>query len=113
MLAAQSLCAIPVPQYQDAAATEYVVPLDSAEIPTAAVEDQKRGGKTTELRQSRSKTARASRTMIREARASARRARWPRWTRWWLRVARGRCGIRSAAMNGPYRDTAAQWRQSR
>jgi long-chain acyl-CoA synthetase len=40
MLAAQSLGAVPVPLYQDAAAAEYEFPLDSADVRFAVVEDQ-------------------------------------------------------------------------
>jgi len=40
MLAAQSLGAIPVPLYQDAAAAEFVFPITNAEVAFAVVEDQ-------------------------------------------------------------------------
>ena len=40
MLAAQSLGAIPIPLYQDAAAPERVFPLNNAEVRFAVVEDQ-------------------------------------------------------------------------
>ncbi len=50
MLAAQSLGAIPVPLYQDAAPTEYVFPINNAEIRFAVVEDQEQVDKLLELR---------------------------------------------------------------
>jgi long-chain acyl-CoA synthetase len=50
MLAAQSLGAIPVPLYQDAAATEYVFPLNNAEVRFVVVEDQEQVDKLLELR---------------------------------------------------------------
>ena len=52
MLAAQSLGAIPVPLYQDAAANEYIFPINNAEITMAVVEDQEQVDKMIELRQS-------------------------------------------------------------
>ena len=52
MLAAQSLGAIPVPLYQDAAANEYVFPINNAEISMAVVEDQEQVDKMIELRES-------------------------------------------------------------
>ena len=51
MLAAQSLGAIPVPLYQDAAATEYEFPLVNAEVRFAVVEDQEQVDKMLELRE--------------------------------------------------------------
>jgi len=51
MLAAQSLGAIPVPLYQDAAATEYVFPVNNAEVRFAVVEDQEQVDKLLELRE--------------------------------------------------------------
>jgi long-chain acyl-CoA synthetase len=51
MLAAQSLGAVPVPLYQDAAAAEYVFPLNNAEIAFAVVEDQEQVDKLLELRE--------------------------------------------------------------
>ena len=51
MLAAQSLGAIPVPLYQDAAAAEFVFPLNNAEIAFAIVEDQEQVDKMLELRE--------------------------------------------------------------
>ncbi len=51
MLAAQSLGAIPVPLYQDAAANEYVFPINNAEITLAVVEDQEQVDKMIELRE--------------------------------------------------------------
>ena len=50
MLAAQSLGAIPVPLYQDAAAAECVFPLNNAEIRFAVVEDQEQVDKLLEIR---------------------------------------------------------------
>ncbi len=51
MLAAQSLGAIPVPLYQDAASTEFVFPINNAEISFAIVEDQEQVDKLLELRE--------------------------------------------------------------
>ncbi len=50
MLAAQSLGAVPVPLYQDAAATEYRFPINNAEVGYAIVEDQEQVDKMLELR---------------------------------------------------------------
>jgi len=50
MLAAQSLGAIPVPLYQDAAATEFVFPITNAEVAFAIVEDQEQVDKLIEAR---------------------------------------------------------------
>ncbi len=50
MLAAQSLGAIPVPLYQDAASTEYVFPINNAGVRWAVVEDQEQVDKLLELR---------------------------------------------------------------
>jgi long-chain acyl-CoA synthetase len=50
MLAAQCLGAIPVPLYQDAAATEYAFPIHNAEVAFAIVEDQEQVDKLLELR---------------------------------------------------------------
>ena len=50
MLAAQSLGAIPVPLYQDAASAEYVFPINNAEVRFAIVEDQEQVDKLLELR---------------------------------------------------------------
>ena len=50
MLAAQSIGAIPVPLYQDAAAAEFVFPINNAEIAYAIVEDQEQVDKLLELR---------------------------------------------------------------
>ena len=50
MLAAQSLGAIPVPLYQDAAVTEFVFPLNNAEVAFAIVEDQEQVDKLLEIR---------------------------------------------------------------
>jgi long-chain acyl-CoA synthetase len=50
MLAAQSLGAIPVPLYQDAAAAECVFPLTNAEVRFAVVEDQEQVDKLLEIR---------------------------------------------------------------
>jgi long-chain acyl-CoA synthetase len=51
MLAAQSLGAIPVPLYQDAAAAEFVFPINNAEVAFAIVEDQEQVDKMLELRE--------------------------------------------------------------
>lgn len=51
MLAAQALGAIPVPLYQDAAATEFVFPINNAEIAFAVVEDQEQVDKLLEMRE--------------------------------------------------------------
>ena len=51
LLAAQSLGGIPVPLYQDAAATEYVFPVNNAEVRFAVVEDQEQVDKMLELRE--------------------------------------------------------------
>ncbi|MFL6661107.1 MAG: AMP-dependent synthetase/ligase [Rhizobacter sp.] len=50
MLAAQSLGAVPVPLYQDAAANELVFPIDNAEVAFAIVEDQEQVDKLLEIR---------------------------------------------------------------
>ena len=50
MLAAQSLGAIPVPLYQDAAALEIVFPVNNAEVRMAVVEDQEQVDKLLEIR---------------------------------------------------------------
>ena len=50
MLAAQALGAVPVPLYQDAAAAEYVFPINNAEVGYAIVEDQEQVDKLLELR---------------------------------------------------------------
>ncbi len=52
MLAAQSLGAVPVPLYQDAAASEYIFPINNAEIAMAVVEDQEQVDKMLDLRES-------------------------------------------------------------
>ena len=51
MLAAQSLGAVPVPLYQDAAAAEFVFPITNAEVAFAIVEDQEQVDKMLELRE--------------------------------------------------------------
>jgi hypothetical protein len=51
MLAAQSLGAIPIPLYQDAAAPECVFPLNNAEVRFAVVEDQEQVDKLLEIRE--------------------------------------------------------------
>ena len=51
MLAAQSLGAVPVPLYQDAAAAEFAFPINNAEIAFAVVEDQEQIDKLLELRE--------------------------------------------------------------
>ncbi len=50
MLATQALGAVPVPLYQDAASTEYVFPINNAEVAYAIVEDQEQADKLLELR---------------------------------------------------------------
>lgn len=50
MLAAQSLGAIPVPLYQDAAAAECVFPINNAQVRFALVEDQEQVDKLMEVR---------------------------------------------------------------
>src|SRR3954462_2762409 len=50
MLAAQSLGAIPVPLYQDAAAAECAFPIDNAEVRFAVAEDQEQVDKLLEIR---------------------------------------------------------------
>ena len=50
MLAAQSLGAVPVPLYQDAAVTEYEFPIRNASVRFAVVEDQEQVDKLLELR---------------------------------------------------------------
>ncbi|MBP6765796.1 MAG: AMP-binding protein [Rubrivivax sp.] len=52
MLAVQSLGAVPVPLYQDAAAPEYTFPMNNAEIGYAIVEDQEQVDKMLEVRES-------------------------------------------------------------
>jgi long-chain acyl-CoA synthetase len=52
MLAVQSLGAVPVPLYQDAATTEYVFPINNAEVRFAVVEDQEQVDKMIEVRES-------------------------------------------------------------
>ncbi len=49
MLAVQSLGAVPVPLYQDAALTEFVFPINNAEVRFAVVEDQEQVDKLLEL----------------------------------------------------------------
>jgi long-chain acyl-CoA synthetase len=51
MLAAQSLGAIPVPLYQDAASAECVFPITNAEVRFAVVEDQEQVDKMLEVRE--------------------------------------------------------------
>ena len=51
MLAAQSLGAIPVPLYQDAAAAEFVFPITNAEVTHAIAEDQEQVDKLLEVRE--------------------------------------------------------------
>ena len=52
MLAVQSLGAIPIPLYQDAAAVECVFPINNAEVRFAFAEDQEQVDKLLELRES-------------------------------------------------------------
>ncbi len=51
MLAVQSLRAVPVPLYQDAAAVEYAFPINNAEVAYAIVEDQEQVDKMIDLRE--------------------------------------------------------------
>ena len=51
MLAAQTLGAVPVPLYQDAAANEYSFPINNADVAYAVVEDQEQVDKLLELRE--------------------------------------------------------------
>ena len=50
LLACQSLGAVPVPLYQDAASTEFVFPINNAEVRFAIVEDQEQVDKMLEIR---------------------------------------------------------------
>ena len=50
MLAVQAVGAVPVPLYQDAAALEYVFPINNADVGWAIVEDQEQVDKLLELR---------------------------------------------------------------
>jgi long-chain acyl-CoA synthetase len=50
MLASQALGAVPVPLYQDAASTEFVFPINNAEVRYAIVEDQEQVDKLLEIR---------------------------------------------------------------
>jgi len=50
MLAAQSLGAIPIPMYQDANSTEYVFPVNNAEVKFAFAEDQEQVDKLVDIR---------------------------------------------------------------
>jgi long-chain acyl-CoA synthetase len=51
MLAAQSLGAVPIPLYQDAAGAEFVFPINNADVAFAIVEDQEQVDKLLELRE--------------------------------------------------------------
>jgi len=51
MLACQALGAVPVPLYQDAASTEFVFPINNAEVQYAIVEDQEQVDKLLEIRE--------------------------------------------------------------
>ena len=51
MLAAQSLGAVPIPLYQDAAAAEFAFPINNADVAFAIVEDQEQVDKLLELRE--------------------------------------------------------------
>ena len=51
MLAAQSLGAVPIPLYQDAAALECVFPINNAEVRFAFAEDQEQVDKLLEIRE--------------------------------------------------------------
>ncbi|MSQ56438.1 MAG: long-chain fatty acid--CoA ligase [Limnohabitans sp.] len=50
MLAAQSLGAIPIPLYQDAASSEYVFPINNAEVSFCVAEDQEQVDKLIEIK---------------------------------------------------------------
>ena len=50
MLAAQALGAVPIPLYQDAAATEFAFPIHNAEVAFAVVENQEQVDKLLEIR---------------------------------------------------------------
>ena len=50
MLAAQALGAVPIPLYQDAASTEFVFPINNAEVAFAIVENQEQVDKLLEIR---------------------------------------------------------------
>ena len=50
MLAGQSIGAIPIPLYQDAAASEFVLPIRNADVAFAIVEDQEQVDKLLEIR---------------------------------------------------------------
>jgi long-chain acyl-CoA synthetase len=50
MLAVQALGGVPIPLYQDAAATEYTFPINNADVRFAVVEDQEQADKMLELR---------------------------------------------------------------
>ena len=50
MLAAQALGAVPIPLYQDAAGSEFLFPINNAEVGFAVVEDQEQADKLIELR---------------------------------------------------------------
>ena len=52
LLAAQSLGAVPIPLYQDAAAAECVFPITNAEVRFCVVEDQEQVDKMLEVRES-------------------------------------------------------------
>jgi len=51
MLAAQALGAVPIPLYQDAAATEFAFPINNADVAFAIVEDQEQVDKLLEIRE--------------------------------------------------------------
>jgi len=51
MLAVQSLGAVPIPLYQDAAAAECVFPINNAEVRFAFAEDQEQVDKLLEMRE--------------------------------------------------------------
>ena len=58
MLAAQALGAVPIPLYQDAAATEFVFPIVNAEVGFAIVEDQEQVDKMLTVREQHPQLAR-------------------------------------------------------
>ena len=67
MLAAQALGAVPVPLYQDAATTEFVFPIQNAEVRFAIVEDQEQVDKLLEMRERLPAARRTSGTTSRAA----------------------------------------------
>ena len=81
MLAAQALGAVPVPLYQDAAAAEFVFPINNAEVAFAIVEDQEQVDKLLEMRAAMPAARRTSGTTTRAACATTTSRAWRRSTR--------------------------------